>query len=124
MQSRDYLQYIFNLFLNMLKSASILANLMGAEPPIDQPPLNVTIQYLSYFINKSHGAVLTPVSVLLIFIYVHNVNSDLSLSLVSEVCVCEHQLSSALNTLLEQFQCWHTTMMFFLWVEISGDRKI
>ncbi len=28
-------QYIFNLFLNMLKLASSLANLMGAAPPID-----------------------------------------------------------------------------------------
>ncbi len=35
-----------------------------------------------------------------IFIYVHNVNSDLSLSLVSEVCVCEHQLKQRIKYII------------------------
>ncbi len=38
-------QYIFNLFLNMLNTASFLADLMGAAPPIDQPPLVGTMTH-------------------------------------------------------------------------------
>ncbi len=42
MQFRDKFSIYINLFLNMLKSASSLANLMGAAPPTDQPPLRLT----------------------------------------------------------------------------------
>ncbi len=46
-------QYIFNLFLNRLKSSSSLANLMGEAPPIDQlPRVSTRAETNDYFDNQ------------------------------------------------------------------------